>query len=102
MHNAGSRSWRRKALMLAISAFPLTACGGSTLLGAVRVPPPDSELTAPCDGLQALGSGALTVARTETLWSRDRGALAVCSARHAALTAYTLDLIATINPETSR
>lgn len=68
-------------------AFLATSCGSSTPSGvepaALREPPPSLALA--CDGPVALAGEGLTGAETARLWALDRGRLAICRARHAAL-----------------
>ena len=72
--------WKtRRALTVALAAFPLalTGCGGSTAVNVVAPPVPPS-LVAPCATPVTLPERALTQAEVETLWGRDRSALRRC------------------------
>lgn len=70
-----------RTLVLTGLCSTLTACGGSIRYVEVPVPP---ELAAPCAEAVEI-PGALTQARAEILWMRDRAALRDCRERHAAI-----------------
>lgn len=73
-----------RTLWACLSACLLTACGGSTVVEDVSVPPPAS-LTARCANPVVLPDRALSDRDVEVLWGRDRSALRACGSRHAGL-----------------
>lgn len=75
-----------KILSLMIPVWALAACGGSTGSGdpgQLRVEPPSAAVMAACARPAPIPTTATTQGAQETLWRRDRIALADCADRHA-------------------
>jgi len=78
---------RRLILAATVPACLTAACGGSIGSADLRVQPPDAAVVEPCARPARL-AGAETARAQETLWRRDRLALARCGDRHAAAVAW--------------
>jgi hypothetical protein len=80
---------RAPILLPLIGGLLLTACGDSRPFGAARVPPPDAQLTAPCQRPEAmLGAGDW-----EVIAGRLGLALIRCGQEKAALAAWAIDVV---------
>jgi hypothetical protein len=71
----------------------MTACADLKPSGAARVPPPDAVLTAPCPTPEAVTVGA---ASWEAIAGRLGVALIRCGQTHAALAAWSTDVVETL------
>ena len=75
--------------LLALAGCGHTAIDGKpvTELADPAMQPP-AALTAPCDAPVALPDAAMSAGAVERGWAADRGALAMCGARHQAETEF--------------
>ena len=70
-------------LTLAGALLALTACGGSTALPQIEVPPP--SLTEPCQAPMTLPAREASQVEVERWWGADRARLVECGSRHDGL-----------------
>jgi len=78
-----------------------TACAEfSPSVPQIRLAPPDTTLTTPCPRLSRDPGRSLSQADVETLWSRDRAAHAVCTAKHDAMVRWAQGVVEAISEGT--
>ncbi len=85
----------RPIQMLAVSAWALAACSGSTpSVEEIRIDPPEVAALDGCALAVEVSPGPLTQEQIERLWLRDRLALATCRGRHALLVEWARGTVA--------
>ena len=94
-----------KILLAVIPALALTACAVSTKSGdpgKLRVQAPSPDVMAGCQRPAEIPSAATTQGAQETIWRRDRLALADCADKHKVAVEWIEGLAGEFSPEVAQ